>query len=201
MLHHDRIHSIDFEQNQKQNHWQLQLDDALYEPELYPMRYGKVLSYGDENRPSYSSFKLLTELVPYPINKTATQNWKEGIQTDPTNWTVPKDSAAGRIIEPIPYTGESEEFSVKIRDEEIAGVMDVNDDICFSKIIEFCLLHFNHDVLDNGADSPSRPPLNIWEWQAARMRNFMMYLIDHYGFNPGTIALEIMRILFLSLRY
>ena len=30
-----------------------------------------------------------------------------------------KDSAAGRTVEPIPFTGESEEFSVKMTDEEL----------------------------------------------------------------------------------
>ena len=37
-------------------------------------------------------------------------------KTKPERWRVLKD---GRMINPVPYTGESEEFSVKITDEEV----------------------------------------------------------------------------------
>ena len=51
------------------------------------------------------------------------------------SWNVLKDCAAGRTIEHIPYTSESKAFSLKITDEELAGVKDDNGDICFSKVI------------------------------------------------------------------
>ena len=54
------------------------------------------------------------------------------------NWTV-LNGDNGRTIEPIPFTGESEEFSVKITDEEVAGLKDDNGDIRFTKVVEFCL--------------------------------------------------------------
>ena len=73
---------------------------------------------------------------------------------------------------------------MKITDEDVAGVKDDNGGIWFSKVIEFCLLHFDCNVLDNGAFGPSRPPLNLWEWQAAWMSNYMIYLIDHHRFKP-----------------
>ena len=48
-----------------------------------------------------------------PANKSASQNCTEYIWTNTTSWTFPEDGDAGRTIEPIPYTGESEEFAVK----------------------------------------------------------------------------------------
>ena len=39
-------------------------------------------------------------------------------------------------------------------------------------------------VLDNDAFGPQRPLLSLWEWQANRMENHMLYLIDHKGFKP-----------------
>ena len=48
---------------------------------------------------------------------------------DPTSRTVLKDGEDGRTIDPIPYTGESEEFVVKITDRELAVFMDYNCDI------------------------------------------------------------------------
>ena len=101
---------------------------------------------------------------------------------DSISWTILKDGEDGRFITPVPYTGESEEFSVKIIDEEFAGVMDDNGDIQFAKVMELYLPHFDRDVLDNaGAFGHERPPLNLWEWQADRMGNYMLYLIDHHG--------------------
>ena len=66
-----------------------------------------------------------------PDSSPSSENYKQQyIHTDPTSWTVLKDGQAGRNIEPIPYnTDESEEFSIKIRDEELAKVKDDNGDI------------------------------------------------------------------------
>ena len=48
--------------------------------------------------------------------------------------------------------------------------------------MEFCLWRFDHDVLNNGATGPDRPPLNLCEMQALRVGNHMLYLIDPHGF-------------------
>ena len=70
-----------------------------------------------------------------------------------------------RTIEPIPFTGEPEEFSVKITDEEVTGLKDDNGDIRFSKVMVFCLFRFDRDaVLDDGVFGPERPPIGLWEW-------------------------------------
>ena len=53
--------------------------------------------------------------------------------------------------------------------------MDEVGDIRFSKVIEFYLPRFDDTVA--GQQS-------IWEWQAARMRNYMVYLVVHHGYKP-----------------
>ena len=50
--------------------------------------------------------------------------------------------------------------------------------------MEFFLFLFGRDVLGKGATGSARPPHNLWEWQAAQMRNYMLYLIDQHGFKP-----------------
>ena len=52
---------------------------------------------------------------------------------------------------------------------------DEAGDIRFSKVMEFCLPRFDDTVA--GQQS-------LWEWQAARMRNYMAYLVYHHNFKP-----------------
>ena len=160
-LHPGKIHSVNFDQIENQNYWQLQLD-YVDESELYPMKYDAVLAYADESSLSYSSFRVLAQLVHNPLNlcpykaweldsdgedgritrSSESKNCKEYIKTKPENWTVLKDGKDGRIVEPIPHISEYEENSVKLTNEELAGVKDDNGGICFSKVMEFCLSSF-----------------------------------------------------------
>ena len=53
---------------------------------------------------------------------------------------------------------------MKITNEELEGVKNLNNgDICFSEVMQFCLLYCDHDVVDNGAAGPARPPINLWK--------------------------------------
>ena len=63
------------------------------------------------------------------------------------SWTVLNDGEDGKTIKQFPFTGESEEFSVKIIDEEVTGLKDDNIDICFSKVMDFCPPRFYRDHL------------------------------------------------------
>ena len=135
------------------------------------MRYDAVLKYADETCPSYSSFRFPAQLLSNPVNETTTllltsesetKSSKEYVCTKPANWSV-LNGEDGRAIESIPFTGESEKFSVKITDEEVAGLNDYNGDIRFMKVVEFCLPRFDRGHLGNGAFGPERPPLSLWE--------------------------------------
>ena len=78
------------------------------------MRYNDVLAYVNERRASFNSFRLPAQLLSNPANKLATiaENCKECVRMNSESCTFPQDGDTGRIIEPIPYTSESEKFSV-----------------------------------------------------------------------------------------
>ena len=97
-------------------------------------------------------------------SESETKSSKEYACTKPANWTFLKDGEDVRTIEPIPFTSESEEFSVKMTDEEVAGLKNDNGDIQFSKVMELCLPRFDRNNLDNGAFGPERPLIGLWEW-------------------------------------
>jgi hypothetical protein len=77
----------------------------------------------------------------------------------------------GRRIDPIEWTGGSDDV-VNITDEELKSLRDVNGEIRFEKVFEWCLPRF-------GVDGTT----TLFEWQAARMRNYMTYRIAH-GWTP-----------------
>ena len=55
---------------------------------------------------------------------------------------------AGRIIDPIPWEGGDEEFSVKITDRELESLRDEKGEINFKKVLQWSLPRFgdNDDV-------------------------------------------------------
>ena len=85
--------------------------------------------------------------------------------TDPSNLTCLKDGAPGHTVDPIPYTGESKEFSVKITDDEVKELMDKHGDIRYHKMLEWTLPRFgeNNDM-------------TLFKWQVVRMRNYMLHI-------------------------
>jgi hypothetical protein len=97
-----------------------------------------------------------------------------GILLTPTDeWTqVDDNDNNGCTIDPIEWTGGNEEFSVKITDEEVKTLMDDSNEIRYEKVFEWCLPRF-------GADDKS-----LFEFQAARMRNYMRKRMVEDGWNP-----------------
>ena len=63
------------------------------------------------------------------FRRSESESPKEYVCTKPGNWSVLINGEDGRAIELIPFTGESEEFSVKISDEGVTGLKDDNGDI------------------------------------------------------------------------
>ena len=55
-------------------------------------------------------------------------------RTDPADWKEIKGRARGQTVEPIPWSGGEEEFSVKITDEELELLKDESGDIRFHKV-------------------------------------------------------------------
>ena len=60
--------------------------------------------------------------------------------TDPDNWMCLEKGASRCDIDPVPYTGEENEFSVDVTEEEVCDKLtDDNGDIRFYKVLEWCL--------------------------------------------------------------
>jgi hypothetical protein len=79
---------------------------------------------------------------------------------------------AGRSTNPIEWTGGDEEFSVNITDEEVKTLMDDDKEIRYEKVFEWCLQRFSDD------------DKSLFEFHAARMRNYMMKRMVEDGWNP-----------------
>ena len=79
----------------------------------------------------------------------------------------------GRPIKPIEWEGGDEEFTVKITNEEVKMLMDERKEIRFEKVFQWCLPRFGDD------DDQS-----LFEFQAARMRNYMRKRVLEDGYKP-----------------
>ena len=84
-----------------------------------------------------------------------------------------KNLRAGRRIDPIPSTpheGDDELTNVKISDDDLKVLIDKNGDLRFHQVHEWALLKLGKE--------------SYWEWIVARMRNYMMHIVLHDGYNP-----------------
>ena len=111
-----------------------------------------------------------------PFVSTFFLSRKTYYKTNPKEWTkINENGDNGRTVEPIPFTDDNEDFTVNMTPEEVESLKDEAGDIRFSKVMEFCLPRF---------DDTEAGQQTLWEWQAARMRNYMAYLCMYHGFKP-----------------
>ena len=61
--------------------------------------------------------------------------------TDQADWTR-REHEEGRIIEPVPYTGLSELFDIKLEDGDLETMKDVHGKIRFHLVFEWLLRKF-----------------------------------------------------------
>ena len=66
-------------------------------------------------------------------------------------------------MEPISYTSGYNEFGVNVTEDELDKLKYFNADIRFFEVVEWLLPSFDRE--------------SLWEWLAARMRNYMHHLI------------------------
>jgi hypothetical protein len=167
-LHDGKIVSFD-SVNQK---WNLLLDDED-DDDVYLIAYDAVCEYGKKQHSSFNQYQLPSELVLEGDDEIETEDGTLYSLTPTEDWTrVNIEGHAGRLIDPIEWTGGNEEFSVKITDEEVNTLNDDHDEIRYEKVFEWCLPQF-------GGDDES-----LFEFQAARMRNYMRRRIVEDGWNP-----------------
>ncbi|KAL7527968.1 hypothetical protein ACHAXR_007787 [Thalassiosira sp. AJA248-18] len=94
-------------------------------------------------------------------------------RTDPSEWKRIGGRSRAHIIEPIPFTGDNKIFTINITDDELKGLKDNSGDIRFEKVFEWLLPTFGED------DQTS-----FFEFIAARMRNYMVYIQCAKDFKP-----------------
>ena len=89
------------------------------------------------------------------------------------DWKRISGRMKGRTINPVPFTGEDEEFSIRMTDEELAEVTDCSGDIRYERVFKWMLPFFG-----------SENNVGYFEFLAARMRNYMCYIMRRKGYTP-----------------
>jgi hypothetical protein len=168
-LHDGKLVSFD-SVNQK---WNLLLDDEDDDDVYLIIAYDAVCEYGNKKHSSFNQYQLPHHPVLVGDDEIETEDGTLYSLSPTDEWTqVDDDDNNGRTIDPIEWTGGNEEFSVKITDEEVNMLMYDHDEIRYEKVFEQCLPRF-------GEDDES-----LFEFQAARMRNYMRRRIVEDGWNP-----------------
>jgi hypothetical protein len=93
-------------------------------------------------------------------------------RTEPEEWNKIGGQVQARIIKPVPFTGESELFLPDINVETLQNLKDVNGDIRFELVFDWLQPTFGVDDTE------------YFEWISARMRNYMLHIIQKKGFKP-----------------
>jgi hypothetical protein len=152
--------------------WNLLLDDEDDEDQ-YLMAYEAVCEYSNKNHSTFNQYQLPYHPVLVGDDAIETEEGTLYSLTPTDEWTrVDDDDNNGRTIDPIEWTCGDEELSVKITDEEVNTLKDDSKEIRYEKVFEWCLPRF-------GDDNQS-----LFEFQAARMRNYMMKRRVEDGWNP-----------------
>ena len=154
--------------------WNLLLD-TKEDDALYLMAYEAIYKYADFDSSTYNEFQLTQQPIHDGDDEIQTAT-KKYFRTEAEEWDEividDVDDSGGRPIDPIEWEGD-EEFTIKITDEELASLRDIDGEIRFEKVFQWCLPRFGDD------DDQS-----LFEFQAARMRNYMRKRVLESGFKP-----------------
>jgi hypothetical protein len=100
---------------------------------------------------------------------------------DPRRYTMTKaehwtrgDSGEGRVMEPVPYTGPSELFDIKLEDGDLENMKDAQGTIRFHLVFDWLLPKFGQGLDEEG----------FYEFVAARMRNYMTEIVRNREYKP-----------------
>jgi hypothetical protein len=167
-LRDGKIHSFDTECKK----WNLLLDTQDDDDDLYLMNYNAVCEYSDEDSSTFHEYHLTYHAVRDGDEEIETAEGTTYTKTTFNEWNQVEDGK-GRTVDPIEWTGD-EEFPVKITDEEVKTLMDDDKEIRYKKVIQWCLPRYG-----NGDDEKS-----LFEFQAARMRNYMGKRVVEEGYKP-----------------
>jgi hypothetical protein len=166
-LNDGRIVSFDADSQR----WHLLLDTLEDGDDLYQMSYKAACEYSNKQSSLFHEFVLPHKPIrdgDDVINAGGT--WYR--RSSPEEWTQVQEGE-GRTIDPIPWTGGNEEFSVNITDQEVDQLRDEEKEIRFEKVFQWCLPRYG----DNDEQT-------LFEFQAARMRNYMRKRVVQDDWTP-----------------
>jgi hypothetical protein len=167
-LHDGKIVSFD----RVSRKWNLLLDDQD-DDDVYLIAYDAVCEYSNKEHSTFNQYQLPYHPVLVGDDAIESENGTLYSLTPTEEWTrVNYDDNNGCTIDLIQRTDGDEEFSVKITDEEVKTLMDDDKEIRYEKVFEWCLPQFGDD------------DKSLFEFQAARMRNYMRKRMVEDGWNP-----------------
>jgi len=104
---------------------------------------------------------------------TAAGDPRRYTMTKSKHWTR-RDSGEGRVMEPVPYTGPSELFDIKLEDGDLEKMKDGRGTIRFHLVFDWLLPKFGEGLDKEG----------FYDFVAARMRNYMTEIIRKRAYRP-----------------
>jgi hypothetical protein len=153
--------------NQK---WCVELDDQD-DDDPYLIAYDAVCEYSIKQHSTFNWNQLPSELVLDGDDEIETEDGTLYSLTPTEEWSrVDDDEDGGRLINPIEWTGGDEEFY--ITDAEVNTLKDEKGEILYEKVFEWTLPRFGDDEQ------------TLFEFQAARMQNYMPKRIVEDGWTP-----------------
>ncbi|OEU10958.1 hypothetical protein FRACYDRAFT_246059 [Fragilariopsis cylindrus CCMP1102] len=155
--------------------WNLLLN-SRDDNDRYLMNYTAVSTYADSDSSTIDEYQLPFAAIYDGDDIIDANNGVRYFRTPPSEWSKVEledgVSEGGRTIDPIEWTGEKEE-PVNITDEEIESLKDSDGEIRYEKVFEWLLPRFGEDNNET-----------LFDWQAARMRNYMRKKEVEDGWKP-----------------
>jgi hypothetical protein len=164
-LHDGKIDSFDISEQK----WNLLLD-TQDDDDLYLMAYSAVCEYSDEASSTFDEYHLTYHAVLDGDEEIESAQGTRYSKTPVSEWNQVEDGE-GWLIDPIECAVD-EDFSVKITDEEVKLLMDDSKEIRYEKVFQWCLPRY-------GDEDES-----LFEYQAARMQDYMTKRIVEEGYKP-----------------
>jgi hypothetical protein len=139
------------------------LDDRN-EPFPFLMAYDAVSMYANEDSSTIEEYQLPYQAVFEGDDEIETEGNRYA-RTPTSEWSQVDvedgEDEGRRRVDPIEWTGEEVDV-LNITDEELKLIRDGDGEIRFKKVFEWCLPQFGDDNSET-----------LFEFQAARMRNYM----------------------------
>lgn len=93
--------------------------------------------------------------------------------TSPDEWHKIGVRRKGCSVDTMPFAGGDKSFSIKISEDELMGMMDQHGDLRFDRVFDWLLPGFDE-----------QEDISFYDFLAARMRNYMIYIINEMKFKP-----------------